>query len=624
MTRKFTKRMLATGGFHAPEGIVNVTDLRRKSWEDKAKRISEMGYKIPVHFDHQDTKECLPQEPGEHEEKRRMGAAQTVGSLVEFRAHDDYAEVVIETDDPKAIHAIETNKVFVSPVLFDSWQSGTGAVIDDIIGAFDLVDLPVDYSQGPFKPVLMSTLGENDADRMGMSVIRMATKSGKRSNFQFSKDDEKNDEKNEKESEASDGKDEKKSDEKSDKTADKKDAEPEGSSGKDADDKKVASEKKDEPGSDKPVADQSVAPGVSEPPKVESDPTAQPSAAALPTESEKPVDAPPIPEVAVDEINDLGAGEIEGLSDEVEFVDPAAATKDPKWIAGEIKKNLLAIGIVAPEGVDIVSDPLGFGLQLSIALKQKHMDSGGAAGSYEYPASADFGLDQMGQAQQNGVAPGGASGAPMSPEGGPQNGAAALGEVAGEVPGNTDTSVAIDGSQDPGASKMLKKKKYDEKDLTEPAPSYLSMGTTGQINGQVQGAVNPLVERIEKLAKADIRNGLDNLLRTGRCTPAEHAEKVAELGATRMSVDPANGTCGSIKVQDFIAHRKPIPTGTCWPTKRRMSTVDGGLVDAGKDGYYETSIPDGVLDGVSCDPERAKEVVDEMERRHPGRFKKKS
>lgn len=165
----FRKSILAVGSYRSPEGAIHVTTDRLKHWEKSVRKIQSANYQIPVHWNHADITDTDHLSPIHRMSATPAQAERTVGRLVDFQVARDgqSAEIVVETLTPSATEAVESNAVFVSPVLFDQWQDGRGESYSDIIGSVDLVDLPVDNSQSRFQPTAMMST---------RSVIRMSTK----------------------------------------------------------------------------------------------------------------------------------------------------------------------------------------------------------------------------------------------------------------------------------------------------------------------------------------------------------------------------------------------------------------------------------------------------------------
>ncbi len=155
MSETFSKSILKVGTYHSPDGEVVVTPERLKHWETQVNRLRSVGYAIPSHFDHSSEIDLLePIAMDVLERKQNRSAAATVGRLQSFRVTPDgkAAEIVLSTLTPKAKEVVESNAVFVSPVIFPEWKDGAGNTYSDVITSFDLVDHPVDYTQTSFQP----------------------------------------------------------------------------------------------------------------------------------------------------------------------------------------------------------------------------------------------------------------------------------------------------------------------------------------------------------------------------------------------------------------------------------------------------------------------------------------
>lgn len=171
----FRKAVLSVGTYHSPDGVVVVTAPRLVHWANQVARIQATDYAIPMHWDHAENDSIDLLEPiklSALKEGKSRSAAHTVGKLVSFKVATDgqSAELTVETLTPSATEKANSNAVYVSPVLFDKWKDGAGNEYTDTIGSIDLVDYPVDHSQGPFMPVASST-------RMGCAIRMSATPS---------------------------------------------------------------------------------------------------------------------------------------------------------------------------------------------------------------------------------------------------------------------------------------------------------------------------------------------------------------------------------------------------------------------------------------------------------------
>jgi hypothetical protein len=167
MSKSFRKAALRVGTYHSPDGIVRVTPSRLRHWAEQFNAMTEAGQVIPMHWDHGNDLESLqPIAMDAFERKATRSAANSVGKLTKLRVAPDgqSAELEFITLTPSATEKVEANAVYVSPVIFPEWKDGAGHTYTDVITHMDLVNHPVDHSQGPAKPVPQPAL---------MSCIRM-------------------------------------------------------------------------------------------------------------------------------------------------------------------------------------------------------------------------------------------------------------------------------------------------------------------------------------------------------------------------------------------------------------------------------------------------------------------
>lgn len=167
----FRKAVLQVGTYHSPDGTVEVTPARLQHWKTQVGRLQKAGYAIPMHWDHAGNDSVDLLEPIKMDTLRQnqaRSARNTVGKLVSMDIAKDgkSAELTVQTLTPEATSKAQSNAVYVSPVLFSEWRDGAGNSYSDTIGSVDLVDYPVDHSQGPFVPV---------EQRRMSCVIRMST-----------------------------------------------------------------------------------------------------------------------------------------------------------------------------------------------------------------------------------------------------------------------------------------------------------------------------------------------------------------------------------------------------------------------------------------------------------------
>lgn len=170
-TGVFKKTMLRVGTYHSPDGIVEVTTDRLRRWADNFRRMTAARQVIPMHWDHGSDLDSLQPVSMDTFSARTRSAKNSVGKLADFRLTQggNAAEVTFETLDPDATRKVSANAVYVSPVIFPEWRDGAGNTYTDCITHLDLVNHPVDHSQGPSRrvnqqPVIACAL------RMGLSV----------------------------------------------------------------------------------------------------------------------------------------------------------------------------------------------------------------------------------------------------------------------------------------------------------------------------------------------------------------------------------------------------------------------------------------------------------------------
>ncbi|MCI0333555.1 MAG: hypothetical protein L0228_10070 [Planctomycetes bacterium] len=156
MARRYIKSVLHAGQtYHSPDGEVTPTPERLKHWRDGFAKLTAAKYNVPVDWDHADTLDKL-QPVKMAEQKKRRSAKNTVGELAKLELAKDgkSALLTVELTDPVAQGRAERNEVYVSPVILDKWKDGHGTEYADLITHVDLVNHPVDHSQGPFREAL--------------------------------------------------------------------------------------------------------------------------------------------------------------------------------------------------------------------------------------------------------------------------------------------------------------------------------------------------------------------------------------------------------------------------------------------------------------------------------------
>jgi hypothetical protein len=157
MGKVFRKAVLSVNEYQSGDGSVTVTSDRLRHWEDQFQRLKDAGYAVPMHWNHAELDDVEMLSPIAMDSLTRRdtrGAHNTEGRMVDFKVTPDgrSAEITVEILTPSAIEKVEANSVYVSPVIFPEFMDGHGNSYADVITSVDLVDYPVDHSQGPFLP----------------------------------------------------------------------------------------------------------------------------------------------------------------------------------------------------------------------------------------------------------------------------------------------------------------------------------------------------------------------------------------------------------------------------------------------------------------------------------------
>lgn len=156
MAKAFRKSTLKVNTYHSPDGTVDVTPERLAHWASEFQRMSDAGQVIPMHWDHSNNLEDLqPISMDSFSKQKSRSAKNSVGRLSKFELADDGQSADIEfiTLTKDATEKVDANAVYVSPVIFPEWKDGQGNSYTDVITHMDLVNHPVDHSQGPAVPV---------------------------------------------------------------------------------------------------------------------------------------------------------------------------------------------------------------------------------------------------------------------------------------------------------------------------------------------------------------------------------------------------------------------------------------------------------------------------------------
>lgn len=165
----FRKAVLKPGTYHSPDGAVSVDAAKLAHWRDTFQRMKAAKQVIPIDWDHATSADKLvPLSLSDY--KRARSARNTVGHLVDMKIlpGDAGAELTLEIGDAVAAEKAEKNLVYVSPVIFPKWRDGAGTEYADCVTHVDLVNHPVDHSQGPFVPAESGAIA--CAIRMGLGA----------------------------------------------------------------------------------------------------------------------------------------------------------------------------------------------------------------------------------------------------------------------------------------------------------------------------------------------------------------------------------------------------------------------------------------------------------------------
>lgn len=109
---------------------------------------------------------------------------------------------------------------------------------------------------------------------------------------------------------------------------------------------------------------------------------------------------------------------------------------------------------------------------------------------------------------------------------------------------------------------------FDSGDTTIASPQIATMSTATLAALRFGGQ-----EYRKRLASS-----LDRLLRTGRCTPAEHAAKRAELDTVKLSLD-ATGQPKQSTLSIWLEAREGLPKGACWDSAEKLRRMSARVVD---------------------------------------------
>lgn len=69
-----------------------------------------------------------------------------------------------------------------------------------------------------------------------------------------------------------------------------------------------------------------------------------------------------------------------------------------------------------------------------------------------------------------------------------------------------------------------------------------------------------------------MKQSLDALLESGRCTPAEYAAQEQLVGALKLSLNE-QGEPSQSSVESWIAAREPVPAGSFWDGEEKLKRM---------------------------------------------------
>lgn len=171
----FKKAMLRVGEkMHSADGVMETTPERLKHFAEQHKALHRNGYRVPSRWEHaDDPADMIPLASEDYQKK--LDGRHAVGEMVGFDLAPDgqSAELTFQITDGRAVEQADANRVMVSPIIAKAWRDGRGNTYSDFISHADLVERPVDYTQGPFErvPEMIACSLEKYVD---LEAVRMA------------------------------------------------------------------------------------------------------------------------------------------------------------------------------------------------------------------------------------------------------------------------------------------------------------------------------------------------------------------------------------------------------------------------------------------------------------------
>lgn len=189
-TRKFRKVMLGVGSHHSPQGEISVSRERLQHWADSFQQMKKNGLVVPMHYDHSTERSQLePITLSDYSGQKKRSARNSVGKMTNVTVSEagDSAVIEYEVTDKKAADQLESNTVYLSPVILPSFKDGQANEYSDILSHLDVVNYPVDHNQGDSEVIAMSC-GIRNSD--SVTVYRLAMDPDEQKKDQQPQDDQ--------------------------------------------------------------------------------------------------------------------------------------------------------------------------------------------------------------------------------------------------------------------------------------------------------------------------------------------------------------------------------------------------------------------------------------------------
>ncbi|OGT57675.1 MAG: hypothetical protein A3E01_02755 [Gammaproteobacteria bacterium RIFCSPHIGHO2_12_FULL_63_22] len=165
---EFRKHILNAGTYRAPKRTIRITPERIRHWCEQFDRMSQAGLQIPVPWGHVNS---TPRTPDEEE----FWSSKYNAGFVKSLKTDEAGRLLAELEIPLEEDARRVGTVVreVSPEICDRFRDGSGNVWEDVITHVALVNMPVAAGQENFEPAgtpLVASAGTDGADLMHLSL----------------------------------------------------------------------------------------------------------------------------------------------------------------------------------------------------------------------------------------------------------------------------------------------------------------------------------------------------------------------------------------------------------------------------------------------------------------------